>query len=64
LLISTHEDHSIIHQCGLLQHDVEPKRIAEAGDEELNLLWLGNWWIMAWERHESFGEFIDRPCVM
>jgi hypothetical protein len=42
LLISTREDHSIIHQRGLLQHDVEPKRIAEAGDEELNLLWLGN----------------------
>jgi hypothetical protein len=61
LLISSREDDGVVHRRGLLQRNVEPKRVIKARDEQLYLLWLCDRWVMAREHHEPLSELVYQP---
>jgi hypothetical protein len=58
LLKGAREDDRVVHRRWLLEHDVEPKGIAEACDENMYLLRLGDGHIPAGEGHEPLRELV------
>jgi hypothetical protein len=59
LFVRPGEDDGVVQSGRLLQRDVGAEWVAEAGDEELYLLWLSDGWVTSRERHELLAELVD-----
>jgi hypothetical protein len=60
LFVGSGKNDGVVEGGWLLQGDVSSQGIAQAGDEELDLQWLGEGGVTARQGHELFGS-LDRP---